>query len=1036
MDFRIIPIDRNLTLSYLEIIVELSKSQRQAVEYIAGPQIILAGAGSGKTRVIVAKTRYLIEQKGYRPDSLLIITYSRKTQEELEERMSALGKSAPEIKTFHALGLDIISEFGARLGIAGDIEMAGGFRIKRVLKNAIAELRESILLSGNRSEQVYGDLDRFISRAKDELAGPDEIIAKAEEALKSIPVGSDDDDEIIRKDRWIKTLEAGRIYKSYERIKAENGNLIDYGDMIFLAHRLLSADKLAGASIRQRVKYILVDEFQDSNFAQVELLHHLAGSHTGITVVGDDDQAIYRFRGASFGSFKLFLKLFPGTKAFSLEENYRSSGNIVRVAQSVIETDPKARFDSNKKMTPVSDPGEKVIARFCPDDVTEAESAAAEIERLLSFDQYGKPRSIAVLFRGRRHKNILENILRRRGIKFHYDRKTEETSSRPARLLMAFYGLTVDSGRKELLILIIRHLLPQLDPGLEREIGYRLSRVSDDPFEILLSMKSDLDDKTAESLSAMIGLLIDFRAMKEGKDPVCLLERIISRAGILSSVIVDGRINDRQALAEIAGILKAADSFGQESDSGSHSDFLEYLDWQKGAGDNGNDSSAEHIETPVILQTVHASKGLEYPAVFVIGLTNRKFPSPDRGPAVDFPPELYKDELPPGDFHIQEERRLFYVAMTRAKERLYLYGVKKKGVKISKFVDELLGTEIFEQAGLKEEIAESGVSIEKLIGPEMAIDLPKAIILPITDQPNRTPVISDGLHSLWKAISSRIESAEDFEKEKTEFRRNIESAVSTLYKKIDEDIYNPHPVSSGYQVTSLSYSDLGAFDTCPLQFYYRKALNMPSPSRPIMTFGSILHSVLETAARLLMTGGDITLDNLKSDFQSRWGRVRLDDPDQKDRMGQTATELLEYFMDAQSKLGGQPMELEQKFALELGGIKLTGRIDRVDKSPVGLEIIDYKTGRMDKKALKDDLQLPIYSLACKELYGEYPIRLMYMFLKSKEVFEKSFDPEGMDEIENIIVDKIEKIKSSDFTATPGFQCGNCGYNQICPASSP
>ena len=322
--------------------MQLSKSQKLAVEYTEGPQIILAGAGSGKTRVIVAKAQYLIEQKKLSPESLLIITYSNKTQAELEERMAELGDVQPEIRTFHSFGMDVITEFGGSLKLPGEIAKAGAYRLRDYLKSAIAQLKNSVLLDTNYPDKVYSDIEKFISRAKDELLAPDTIIKKAEKALAELSENSDDDHIIRQRDNWIKVLEAAKIYKLYEQIKLSRMSLrgggIDYGDMIVLCHKLLRDDKVVGAKLRDKYKYVLVDEFQDTNFAQVEMLYHLWGGKIGITVVGDDDQAIYRFRGASFGSFKLFDKLFTGSKVFRLEENYRSSANIVKGAQCLLET--------------------------------------------------------------------------------------------------------------------------------------------------------------------------------------------------------------------------------------------------------------------------------------------------------------------------------------------------------------------------------------------------------------------------------------------------------------------------------------------------------------------------------------------------------------------------------------------------------------------------------------------------------------------------------------------------------------------------
>ena len=1014
--------------------MQLSQPQKQAVEYLGGPQIILAGAGSGKTRVIVAKAQYLIEEKGYSPESLLVITYSTKTQAELEERMAILGNRMPEIKTFHSLGLDIINEFSHLLGAAGEISKAGEYRLHQYLKRAISELAESHLLDTNRPEDVYRGIAGFINRAKDELVSPEDVIATAERQLSDLPEDSgDDDDIIVNRDRWTKILEAGRIYSAYEKIKSENTETqrgsIDYGDMIVMSHRLLSTQKIVGASLRQRIKYILVDEFQDANYAQVEILYYLAGNKCGITVVGDDDQAIYRFRGASFASFKLFQQLFTDARVHKLEENYRSTSNIVKAAQSVIEIDPAARFESQKKMFSSGDSGEKVSVRICPDYRTEAESVADEIGSLLSNEEYNKPKSIAVLFRARRHKDLVAGILERRKIDFYYDKKIEESSSHPVKLLKTLYEFAIDSSRRDLLAMIIHHFMPGIKPDLEREIGYKLSRGESEPLDILRSIASESEGAFSADLINLIDLLNELRDLTANKNPLQLLEILLSRAGILSSVIVDGQILDHQAMADIAGILRDADSFLQENDTGSHPAFLEYLNWKTGYSED--ESEIEDTESPVVLQTVHGSKGLEYPVVFVIGLSNIRFPPRRRSATLEFPAELYKDELPPGDYRIQEERRLFYVAMTRARERLYLYGLEKKGTRLSQFIKELTGQPVFDEVGETNKMEQTTTLPETAAGPAEAIDDTRSVVIP-----GSAPIedaLPESILKLWRLQSSKAQVPEEFERVKDEFKSKIDSSLSELKSRIDHEKFTPRQPDQRYKVDRVSYTDLEAFDTCPLKFYYRKILRMPSPPSPHQLLGQVIHIVLEKAGKSMIDGKTIGLEDLIVEFESRWRRIHLSDPDQKERLMQRGRELLGNFAALQSKRPGKPTSLEKSFGIELSNAKLTGRIDRVDKTQSGLAVIDYKTGKKDDAKLKKDLQLPIYSLACKEIFGEYPSSLIFMFLKDGSIHECSFEPEALETIRSEIGDRIEKINSSDFAATPGFACRYCDFRRICPA---
>jgi DNA helicase II / ATP-dependent DNA helicase PcrA len=1018
--------------------MNLSIAQKQAVEYLDGPQIILAGAGSGKTRVIVAKAQYLIE-KGYAPDSLYIITYSSKTQAELEERMAVLGDKMPSIKTFHSLGIDMISEFGHLLKLPSEPAKLDDHALYICLRRAIAELTESDLLDTNQTERVYRELDSFISRAKDELLTPDEIIDRAEKELTNTPVG-DDDDIVLHKDRWIKVIEAGKIYRSYEKIKSSygpKGGGIDYGDMIVLMHRLLTRERVVSAAIHKRCRYILVDEFQDTNFAQVEILRLMAGSNCGVTVVGDDDQAIYRFRGASFASFRLFQKLFAGYKIIRLEDNYRSQANIVRAAQTLIEADPDARFDSGKKMNAIERAGAEVVVRKCPDEYSESLAVAGLIERLLADPEYQKPASIAVLVRARKHKDLLIRILERKRIKYTYDKKSSELVSEPGKLLMSLYEFTCDISRVDLLPGILNHFIPNLRPEIERDINFRLSRESGDPLLLLRNINDELGEQSPSGLTEAIDLLAGLRQSVAETPPLQHLEKIAIEAGLMKDMVHDGRISNRDASKEMASILRAAERFQLENPHATHAAFLEYLEWQ--AGWSNDDNGVENEKEAVIIQTVHGSKGLEYPVVIMISLTNRRFPTQKQHSILEFPPELYKEELPSGDFRIQEERRLFYVAMTRARKMLYMYGMEKKGTKISQFISELERSPIFKQVGVIEKIEPETEEAIPGIGPDSVTAGIRSVIIPTSGQLD--DVIARGLRELWKKHGSDANMSDEFEKLKIEFLERVEKSVALLRAYLSNDNYQPPPPPWRYKVDIVSYTDLQAFGDCPLKFYYRKILRMPSPSGPQQTLGSVMHSILEEAGKILKDGKPLVLDDLGALFEKHWNSAYFSDPDRKERLRQRGHELLQSFMTLQLERTGKPTELERKFNIplmpEMGNEtpKLVGRIDRIDRTSAGLEVVDYKTGKESSHEHKGDLQLPIYSLACKSEFGEYASRLLYMFLADTKIHDASYGPEDLDKVRIEILEIIEQINNSDFIATPGHICNSCSYARICPAKA-
>ncbi|UCE67579.1 MAG: PD-(D/E)XK nuclease family protein, partial [Candidatus Zixiibacteriota bacterium] len=571
-----------------------------------------------------------------------------------------------------------------------------------------------------------------------------------------------------------------------------------------------------------------------------------------------------------------------------------------------------------------------------------------------------------------------------------------------------------------------------LSPQTEREIGYRLSRESGAPLNILLSFASELDAGQAEIIRQFIEFMVELISLKKDKNPLQLLEIIIERSGIMSKLISGGKVIDQKAAHEIAEILKAADTFSSESDGGSHAGFLEYLQWYIATGDEESGPSLENPDAPVVLQTIHGSKGLEYRVVFVIGLADRKFPGSARWSSVEFPEELYKDELPSGDFRLQEERRLLYVAMTRAESKLYLYGIDKKRSRVSRFVKQILETENIDHVCIKEQIAPLKILPEKSM---RAIDInksPGAIIIPVDDGAGTT--LPSAVLKTWDAMKTRAETPENFEKLKNDFLASLADMPVILWDKIIEEEFRKPETLRGAPFESLSYTDINSFDTCPLQFYFGKILRAPSPPTSAMMFGSAIHNALEEAGKSMMAGEKITVEKLVSTFEERWRKIRLGDPDRKERLRQRAPILFGNFLSAQSQLDGTPKEVEKKFGYEAAGIKITGKIDRIDTTSNGYEIIDYKTGKLDKSKLKSDFQLPIYSLACRELYGEFPSKVTYMFLTETGPYSQAQSPDDLKRIKDNLTEKIEEIKGSDFTATPeSFKCSHCGYNRICPA---
>ena len=552
----------------------------------------------------------------------------------------------------------------------------------------------------------------------------------------------------------------------------------------------------------------------------------------------------------------------------------------------------------------------------------------------------------------------------------------------------------------------------------------------------LAAASEELKGNMPSGMPALLELLNRLIALPGDHPPLQVLERITTECGLLKGAIIDGKIADSEALSEIAQALKIAEQYQGEYRNPSHAEFLEYLSWHSSFG-NENERDVE-TEAPVIVQTVHGSKGLEYPVVIILGCSNRRFPPQKQSAILEFPSELYKEELPSGDYRIQEERRLFYVAMTRAREMLYLYGVEKKGTKISQFITEIEKSSIFADVAAVEKPGPAEPPAQIGIGPaQVSGDPNAAVIIPVASPIEKT--IPESLIELWRKKSAEIESPDDYVARKREFIKEIERGIDSIKETIASEHFQPKepPKRAGFE--SISYSSIESFQTCPLQFYFGKVLRVPTAPNPNAMLGSVIHSVLQEAGQRLMESSELKIDDLTGSFEKQWAGVGLPDPDRKERLRSRGRELLERFMRMQEAHRGKPVELEKVFSIPLNepldqpGPKITGRIDRIDSTPDGLEIIDYKTGKRSSADLKGDLQLPIYAMACRSLFGQLPARVRYMFFGDDSQHEQSFTPEEIESVKGEIGAVIEEMNRSDFTATPGQHCQYCAYARLCPA---
>ncbi|MBV9885428.1 MAG: ATP-dependent helicase, partial [Acidobacteria bacterium] len=669
--------------------LKLNDPQRRAITHGTGPLLVIAGAGTGKTRVITERIRHLLESDPtLAGENILALTYTKKAAGEMKSRIvKTCGERGRDvtIETFHAFCEKILKENGTKYAILEDVDHW------ILLRRNMARLKLEKFRRLAEPGQFLGDFLKFFSRCQDELVSSDDFQAFADELEADLVADRklvDDDTFAERVENVALQKEIARAYKVSEEILREK-NFYSFGALITRTIELVRNDQTLREKLQLRYKHILVDEFQDTNIAQLELLHLLAAEPRNIVAVGDNDQAIYRFRGASFGSFKLFLERFAGWKTgrdsskfrVTLTENYRSTPNILRVATQVIAQNEVSSDFPNKVLSPTHPEGERIRIAELSNEDEEAAWVASELERL---HRAGTPwRDFAILYRQHNHRDRLVKELAERKIPFVISRLSilEHPLVRDVLAYLRLINKPFDDiAAARVLAAPAWHLEPV---DLVR-LAERTRKKRTSIYDVLQSPQSDLPfDPSPKALAELLEFIAAQRKNLKRRSAAEILRALTDWLEIPHLVSPRAQRYTRQ----LAEFLK---TWEPKSETKSLPEFLEYLDYfeQSGLGTICLDDEAPGDS--VQLMTVHGAKGLEFPHVFLLRINYASFPARERSPLFEFPVKLMKEDLPAGNFHIQEERRLFYVALTRAERKLTITTLTEKKGKVPTFIEDIL----------------------------------------------------------------------------------------------------------------------------------------------------------------------------------------------------------------------------------------------------------------------------------------------------------------------------------------------------------
>jgi DNA helicase-2/ATP-dependent DNA helicase PcrA len=969
--------------------VKLNDAQTRAITHGEGPLLVIAGAGTGKTRVITERIRHLLQSDdSLSGENILALTFTKKAAGEMKARVvKATGQrgKAVTLATFHSFCETLLAEAAPQRVMLDEFDH--WILLRRNLRRLRLEKYRRLADPG----QFLNDFVEFFSRCQDELVSGEDYrryAAGLAARLEAEREALDEDTLAERLETVALQQELARAYRASEELLREK-NRVSFGSLITGAVGLLKRDAQLCNALQKKYRYILVDEFQDTNIAQLRLLELLAGPTRNIVAVGDNDQAIYRFRGASFGSFKLFLERFAGWKEgqdstpfrVALTENYRSTPNILRVAMQVIGQNAVSADFPKKVLSPNKPPGEKIRIVELATPEEESRWVASELERIHGAGR--RWRDFAVLYRQHAHRDHLVEELSRRKIPFVITRLSilEHPVVRDVlaylRLIAAPYD---DIACARALAAPAWHLEAT---DLVR-LATRARKEKKAIYDLLQLPQGQL---AFDRSHAALGQLVEFVSSQRKTLKRCTAREILGNLTEWLEIPQRAKEHDRKYVKRLAEFMK---EWEPKSETRGLAEFIEYLDYYAQAGGVVSLEDDAPVDA-VQLMTVHGAKGLEFPQVFLLRVNNRAFPATERSRVFEFPMELMKEGAPAEQFHIQEERRLFYVALTRAEERLTITTVTEKKGKVPVFIEDI----VMEPAIKRQDVRQI---------------MPR---LPPAGEEGRTP------EDNW-------EDAQLF---------SAAAQPAKIFSRIADWAEEFHPPSP--EPLTLSPSALSGYRTCPQRYLFGYLWSLREGPKAAITFGAVMHTTIKRFVDQLRKGVKLPFEEVQRIFQMEWNSKGFEDEYQEGEYKKDGLEQLRVFHAGMMAELPQAFAQEKAFELPLdNNVIIKGRIDQINSlgNKRDVEIVDYKTGRPKKDAdAKKDLQLSLYALAVKEILELEPVRLVFHYLQDNQRQETTRDAKQLDEAQKVVQEAAADIRAGEFPAKRGFICRNCAYKPICPA---
>jgi len=964
--------------SYQNYLSQLNAEQKKAVQHGNVPLLIVAGAGTGKTTVIANRIAYLISKKKAKPEEILALTFTEKAAAEMQERVDMLvpyGFADVWISTFHSFGNRILEDESVFLGLTSDFRvMAQPQQIVFFREHLFEFPMEKLRPLGNPQKHIDALLFLF-SRLKDEDVSYEEY-ANYVQLLENVVQKEPKNIEL--RDQFIIQKEISEIYRKYEELKMHYG-LIDFSDQVWLGLKLFRDHPSILKKYREKFKYILVDEFQDTNYSEFQLLKILLNSEKNITVVGDDDQSIYKFRGAAISNILNFKKAYPKAEQVVLTKNYRSLQQILDNAYTLVKYNNPDRLEVknkiNKKLVsvrerrPPSVERRSVVFHHHFDTVSaESDFVAGKIIDLLKSGK--KYADFAVLVRSNNDATPFIKSFNVKNIPWHFSGGSGLYEREEIKVLISFLKVVSDLSDNVSLF----HLSSSEIYGAPMDdltvLLNESSRKKNHLYNVFNKPETEnISENGKKIIKRITEDIKKYIELSRELSPGEVLYKFIKETGWLKELAADKNIASSERVSNIALFFEIVKNYSEISKHDKLQFFTSHLSALIEAGSNPATAEADLDTDAVNILTIHKAKGLEFPVVFMVSLVQDKFPVRRRKERIEIPDSLIKDILPAGDFHIQEERRLFYVGMTRAKDELYLtsacdYGGQRER-KVSQFV--------FETFNLVQ-----------------------------------TKITSKKLHPIEAIKKNEV----------------LENSFSV-------------PTSAAPRRLTLSHFQIDDYLTCPLKYKYIHILKIPVMANHSIIYGNAMHETIQFYYKRRMENRSVDMAELLKKFESNWQSSGFLSREHEERRLEEGRETIRKFFNREQKSKTAPRYIEKKFKFTFGDDFVTGRFDRVDLAKKGAVIIDFKTSDISDQDDADDrakksTQLAIYSLAWKKITGSLPIKLELHFVNTGAVGSVVPDDKMLGKIEEIIKKVSDGIKNKNFTAAPQYlSCNFCPFNNIC-----